>query len=67
MTAVAGSKSRTRAVRREPCRRKLERDAVGVGVSAADLAASPTIFDDDVLDCVPPHIVVAAKVCPRAE
>jgi len=67
MAAVARSERRARTARRETAGRKLERDLVGIRIGPAHVAPSPRVLDDDVLDRVPPDVVVAAEVGTGAE
>jgi hypothetical protein len=64
---VARRESRARTAGGEAGRRKLQRDLIGLDVRAADLPASAGIFDDDVVDGVTAHVIVAAQIGARAE
>ncbi len=67
MPPIARSEGRTRAGRYESPGRELERDPVGLGICSADVATRPGVLDDDAVDGMTPHIVVATKVSARAE
>ena len=47
--------------------RELQRDAVGICVCSAHVAAGAGVFNDDVLDGVPSYVVIAAKIRSCAE
>jgi hypothetical protein len=45
----------------------LERNAVRVRVSAANVATRAGVLDHDVLDRVPSYVIIAAKISSRAK